>query len=153
MAGRAKLAAEVGALTLGGLATAGPLLAIIIAVALVVVATLIVVIATSDKMSSNVVRILAVVLGRPQPLPPGSEALATVLGPTPGPAPPAVPVAPAATPASGWRPLGRLARLLRREPRREKRRSGGHDGDRHTDGTARRRHARAVRPAGGGLRP
>ena len=80
MAGRAKLIARLGALTLGGLATAGPLLAIIIAAALVVLAVLVVAIAWSDKMSSNVVRILAVILARD----PGTgEAVTPILEVTP----------------------------------------------------------------------
>lgn len=67
MLGKGKVATKVGGLTAGALVTVTPTLAILAGALLLLVAILLVVIAISNKMSSNVERILAVLLGRDMP--------------------------------------------------------------------------------------
>lgn len=67
MLGKGRVAAKLGGLTAGTLVTVAPTLAILVGVLLLLVAILLVVVANSNKMSSNVERILAVLLGREMP--------------------------------------------------------------------------------------
>lgn len=67
MLGQGKAAAKLGGVTAGALVTVAPTLAILVGALLLLVAILLVVVAISNKMSSNVERILAVLLGRDMP--------------------------------------------------------------------------------------